>query len=147
LAIPVGSTDNDGVAADITSAEAEVLAVEGAVGVVDASVVASNAAVVADLVTGLVCQITAEASEAGVELLKDDGLGLDLADLLSDDLLGHLLEDHKALLDDLNLLRVANNVLLLFDDLGKVRVGKVTGAIEVVEVAEGSVAAPVVERV
>jgi len=137
LGIPVGSTGNDGVAANIASAEAEVLAADGAIGVADASKVASNAAVVTDLVAGLTCQITAEASKARVELLKDDGLGLDLADLLSDDPLGHLLEDHKALLDDLDLLGVADNVLLLLNHLGELGVVEVTGAIEVVKVAEG----------
>lgn len=146
MVVPVRPAGDDGAAANRASTEAEVLAVEGAVGVVDASVVASDAAVVADLVAGLARQITAEASEARVELLEDDCLGLDLADLLSDDPLGHLLEDNEALLDDLNLFGVADNVLLLLDHLGGVGVDEVAGAVEVVKVAHGRETTPVVER-
>ncbi len=93
--------------------------------------------VVADLVARLAAEITAEVSQAGVELLEDDGLRLNLADLLGDDPgsrmshefpwceigagdylpLGHLLEDDETLLDDLDLLGVAHNLLLLDDNL------------------------------
>jgi len=56
--------------------------------------VAGDAAVVADRVARLTPQIVAEAAEATVELLKDNSLGLNLADLLCDDPLGHFLEDN-----------------------------------------------------
>lgn len=41
--------------------------------------------VVADTTAGVAAQIATEAVQAGVELLEDNGLALDLADLLSDD--------------------------------------------------------------
>jgi len=49
--------------------------------------VACNATVVAGVVAGArgVAEVVAEESEARVELLEDDGLGLDFADLLGDD--------------------------------------------------------------
>lgn len=102
-------------------------------------------AVEADLVVGETSQVTAEASEVGVELFEDDGLGLDFADLLGDDPLGHLLEDDELLLDDLNTLCAADKLLLLDDDLVEVGSIKVIHAIEVVEVVQGSKASPVVE--
>jgi hypothetical protein len=63
-------------------------------------------------------------------------------------LLGHLLEDDKALLDDLNLLRVAHDLMLLHkrDLRGGNMACKIVWPAEVVKVVETGVASPVVER-
>jgi len=72
------------VAADVMATEAHVRVAERAIRRDDVSVVAGNAAVVADASAGLVPQVTAEVAHARVELLKDDGLCLDFANLLCD---------------------------------------------------------------
>jgi len=83
-----------------------------------------------------------------VELLKDDGLGLDLADLLSNDPLGHFLDDCETLLDYLDGLAVAHEFGFMFND-GGVRdfADKVVGAVEVVETVERRNSTVVVEGV
>jgi len=55
-----------------------------------------------NLVVGMTREIVTEETEVGRELLEDDGLSLDLANLLSNDPLGHLLEDKETLLNDFN---------------------------------------------
>lgn len=58
------------------------------------------------------------------------------------------MENHKTLLDDLDLLGVADEMLfLLNDNLAEVRVVVVVDTIEVVKVVKGSMTTPVVERV
>ena len=79
------ATNNNGVGSDITARETEVVRAEGAVVADDVAEVVSDARVVPDLVTGDAAEIVVEVVEAGVELLEDDGLGLDFADLLGDD--------------------------------------------------------------
>jgi len=145
---PVVAADDDTVAAHIVTTETEVVGGEGSVRVVEVSVVANNVGVVADLVaTVATSQVVAESSKAGMELFKDDSLSLNLADLLGDDSLGHFLEDNQALLDDLDLLSVAHElVVLLNDDLVVVRTGEVVASMKVIEVIEGGHASPVVER-
>jgi len=110
--------------------------------------VAGDTAVEADVVARGAAQITAEETEAGVELLEDDGLGLNLTDLLGDDPLGHLLENEETLLDDHNRLAVADNFLLIFDNsLAGERTNKIVRAIEIVETVEGGNSSVVIERV
>lgn len=145
--IPVVATNNNGVGSNIASRETEVVRAEGAVVANDVAEVVDDVRVIADLVTRDAAEIVVEVVEARVELLEDDGLGLDFADLLGDDALGHFLEDNKTLLDDLDSLGVANNHFLLLNDLVDVDRGvKVVGAVEVVEVVQRLVASPVVER-
>ncbi len=91
-------------------------------------------------------QVVTEESKTGVELLEDDSLSLNLADLLEDDPLGHLLDDEQALLDDLYGLGVANNLCAGLDLLAEVDGAvEVIGTVEVVEVVEGGQATPAVE--
>jgi len=98
--IPVGASRNDVLAAEVGSAKAKVGGGKRRVGRDDVTEMASNSAVEADVVARGAAQVTAEGAEAGVELLKHDGLSFDLADLLGYDPLGHLLEDEETLLDD-----------------------------------------------
>lgn len=98
--IPVGASRNDVLAAEVGSAEAKVAGGKRRVGRDDVAEMACNSAVEADVVARGAAQVTAEGAEAGVELLKHDGLSFDLADLLGYDPLGHLLEDEETLLDD-----------------------------------------------
>ncbi len=72
-------------ASDAASAEAEVRAAQGAGRRDDAAEVASNAAVVADAAAGLAPEVSAERAERRVELLENDSLRLNIANLLGDD--------------------------------------------------------------
>ncbi len=83
--VPVGAGWGDVVASHTAAAEAEVRGAQRTRRGDDASVVASDAAVVANTATGGVPQVVAEGADGGVELLKDNGLCLDFADLLGDD--------------------------------------------------------------
>jgi len=148
LVVPVRAGRDDILLAKAGSGEAEVVAAEGTVRGHDVAKVARDAAVVAGTVAALAAlEIAAEAAHAGLELLKDDDLGLDFADLLGDDPLGHLLEDEKALLDDGDGLGVANELRVLLDYLlGEGRTRKVAGAVEVVKAGHRGESTPVVER-
>jgi len=128
--------------------ESEVVTAEGAVRVDDVAVVARDAAVIASTAARLVPDITAERAHARDELLEDDGLSLDLADLLSDDPLGHLLKDKETLLDDLDCLTVADHLrILLYDSLLLDFTSVVIGTVEVVEAREGRDSMPVIKGV
>jgi hypothetical protein len=94
-------------------------------------------------------QIRGEVTRRGNKLMEDDSLGFNFANLLSDDLLGHFLEDEKSLLDNLDALGVTDKFLLLlndglFDNSGD-RAGEIVGAVEVVESIERRETTPVVE--
>lgn len=147
-AIPVRARGHDSVLPKVRTAEAKIAVAQRAVRVHDAAVVVGDVAVVADAARGVAHDVRAEVGEAGVELLKDDGLSLDFADLFADDPLGHLLEHEETLLDDLNGLAMADNFLLLLNDnLLADFTAEVIRAVEVVESGERRDAAPVVERV
>jgi hypothetical protein len=147
--IPVVARGNNVGASEIIAGEAPVLGAERTVAVVEVAEVRGDAGIVSDAATREVSEVTAEAMQAGVELLEDHSLGLYFTDLLSNDALGHLLEDKEALLDDLYALGVADELLLL-DNLNRafaeVAVVEVVRAIEVIESTEGRVSSPVIER-
>jgi len=147
VGVPVAVARDVVVGSDIAAAESKVVRAQRPVGVVEVSVVGGDGVVVADTAPGAAGKVVAESAKRCVILLEDDGLSLDLADLLGDDLLGHLLEHDKPLLDDLDGLRVADKLAVLLHDsrLEVVRVGEVVRAIKVVKVAEGTHATPVVE--
>jgi len=107
---------------------------------------AGNAGVVADLVTREMSQVALEVAQASIELLKDDGLCLNIADLLRDDSLGCFLENEKTLLDNGNLLSLASELLALSHSDSLLRAREVIRAVEVIKVAEGRNSVPVVER-
>jgi len=144
--VPVGALNHDAVGADITTVEAEVVVGELSIVAEDPVVVSDDLIVVADVPAGLATDIVVEGPDAGPPLLENNGLGLDLADLLGDDLLGHLLEDNEALLDDLDALGVAHYVMLGLDVLLIVGGVEVVLAVEVVESVEGLVSTPRAER-
>lgn len=109
-----------------------------------------NVGVISDVAAREAPEVAAESVQARVELLEDDGLGLDFTDLLGDDALGHLLEDEETLLNDLDALGVADDFLLLHDLDGafaEVAVVVVVGAVEVVETTEGADSTVVIEGV
>jgi len=134
------------VLAQIRTTESEVISRERSISRADATEVAGNATVEANRVARHAVQVVAEKSDAGVELLEDDGLSLDLADLLEDDPLCHLLQDEQALLDDFDGLGVADNLGTGVDLLAEVDGAvEVIGAVEVVEVVERRQATPAVE--
>lgn len=145
--VPVGAAGNDILAAEVASRETEVVRANGVVRRDDVVEVAGNAAVETDAVARGAAQVTTEETEAGVELLKHDCLCFNLADLLGDDPLGHLLENEEALLDDDDALAVANNFLILLDyGLAGEVTDEVIGAVEVIETRERSKPSVVVER-
>jgi len=146
--VPVGAGGNDVLLAEVASTEAKAVAGQRATGRDDGAEVASNATVEAGRMARGVAKITAEGAKARVKLLKYDGLGLHLADLLRDDPLGHLLENEKALLNNFDGLAMADDFRLVLDDslAGEVA-NEVIGPVEVVEAREGRETSPVVERV
>lgn len=83
--VPIAATNNDSFASDIATAESKVLITDGAVNINEVAVIASDVTVVANRAATCAPQIVAETVEASIPLLKDDGLGLDFAYLLSDD--------------------------------------------------------------
>jgi hypothetical protein len=112
-------------------------------------------------------KVVLEAAQRAMVLLEDNGLGLNLTDLLSDDPvmeknvsgcpekknkknrpLGHLLQNNQALLDDLNALGVADDFSLVFNHsrVEVARVVKVVVAVEFVKVIERAETTPVVKR-
>jgi len=136
------------VRADVGATEAEVVVAQRTVAVIEIAVVGDDAVVVSSIVagSGAARQVLGKAAEGCIVLLEYNGLGLDFADLLSDDLLGHLLQNHKALLDDGHRLRVADELrVLLHNGLFDVVVGEVVRAVEVVKVGKGRNSTPVVE--
>jgi hypothetical protein len=83
-------------------------------------------------------QVIAEETKAGVELLEDNGLGLNFANLLGDDPFGHLLKNEETLLNNFNGLRVADDLLGRVYHLGEMdRAVKVVDSVEIIEAAEG----------
>lgn len=135
--VPVGAANDDGLRATGGARESEVITGERAIGVANATEMTRDALIEANGMAGGAAQIVAEVAKAGVELLKDDRLGLNLTDLLSNDALGHLLEDKKTLLDDFNGLGMADELLRLNNGLGDVRAIEVVDTVEIVEVIEG----------
>lgn len=83
--VPVGSTNNNSVFANITAVEAKVVPFEGPVMVDNLGEVFDDITVISNLVAGDAADVTPEPSQAGVPLLKDDGLGFDFADGLGYD--------------------------------------------------------------
>lgn len=83
--VPVVATNDDSLTSEIVASEAKVVGVERAVTAHDLAEVLDDVAIVANLVVGVAAQVTAETVETRVPLLEDNGLSLDLADLLSDD--------------------------------------------------------------
>jgi len=75
----------------VLAIEPEVVVAEGAIRIDNVVIVARDALVVADTAAGMAADIVAERAYARAELLEDDGLSLDFADLFGDDPLGHLL--------------------------------------------------------
>jgi len=128
------------------ASEAEVRRAEGPVLLEEVAEVRGNARVETNMEARGAAEVVAEEPEARMELLKDDGLRLDLAHLLGDDAFGHLLDDEQALLDDLDGLGVADELgVLLNDGLAADVADEVVGAVEVVEAAEGGNALEVIK--
>lgn len=136
--IPVRSTNGNRVCTEIRAREPEVAGRQRAIRQADVVEVSCNRTVEPNRVTRHMLEVVGEKSKARMELLKDDRLGLNLADLFGDDALGHLLDDEETLLDDLDGLGVADHLGRSVNDLGEVDGAvKVVGAVEVVEVGEG----------
>jgi len=119
-AVPVAALGDDVVLAEVETGETEVVGAQRRVRVDHTAEMAGDGAVVANAVLGLAANVVAERAHAGGELFEDDGLGLDVTDLLGDDPLGHLLQDEEALLDDLDGLGVTHELgVFLNDGLGE----------------------------
>ena len=69
--------------------ESEVLGAQGAVGLLDRTEMACDRAIETDGAARGAAEVSAEEPERGVELLEHNRLGLDLADLFSDDARPH----------------------------------------------------------
>jgi len=104
-----------------------------------------DAAVEGYLAVGLTADVTAEVVYARGELFQDKSLCLDLAYLFDQRALDVLSEDGQFLLNNPNIDLLADDLLLLYDDLLVAAPIKVVVAIKVVKVAQGLPAVKVVE--
>jgi len=104
-----------------------------------------DAAVEGYLAVGLTADVTAEVVYARGELFQDKSLCLDLAYLFDQRALDVLPEDGQFLLNNPNIDLLADDLLLLYDDLLVAAPIKVVVAIKVVKVAQGLPAVKVVE--
>lgn len=91
-------------------------------------------------------EVVVEGPEPSVELLKDDSLNFDFADLFQDYLFSEFLQDEEALLNDGDFLRTADE-LGVFDKglLEVARAIKVVQPVKVVKLVQGGESAPVVK--
>lgn len=143
-----GDTGNDELLSDVEPLESKVDVVQPEAVLVldeeledlvrDVLVEAGEAAVEA-------LQVPSEDVKAILELAKDDGLCLEIADGLENDLFGCLLENGQLLLHDVDLLCLADVLLVQEDDLLVAGPVEVLGAEEPVEVVERLKAVPAVE--
>lgn len=108
--IPVGITDDNCVSAEIMTGETKVIDGEASIAMDDVTKVTSDSMVKANMVVRNAMQVIAEESKTSVELLEHNSLSLNLANLLEDYPLCHLLEDEQALLDDFDSLDTADKV-------------------------------------
>jgi len=101
--------------------------------------------VVSDVATRLAGDIPMELVKPAAELLENNDLGFDIANLLQDDPLGEFLDNRKLLLDDFHALGMAD---LLLDDNNLCVTGpaEVIRPVEVVKPAQRGQSTPVAER-
>jgi len=144
--IPVVAINDNGVVAEITTRETKVMGRERTIGIEEIVVLGEDVLVETDLFAGETTEVLTETTETSMPLFEDDGLCFDFTDGFGDNPLGHLLDDEKALLDDLDLLAVAND-LLLGGDNGLAAAGsvEVVDTEEVIKVAHGRDTTPVIE--
>lgn len=143
--LPVEAGGADELRADVGAVEAEVLDDDGVVLVNELVDEGRDMRVVADRAARDVGQVGAEGLKAGHELVPDNGLDLDLADLGEDDTLGELGEDGELLLDDVDGLRLARDGLGE-DSLRVEATTEIALAVERVEVGHAVKATPIVQR-
>jgi len=101
------------VRADVITRETEVARRAFVVGIVDVDDVAGNLMVVANVAVRLAAEVARETLTARNELLVDDGLYFDFANLLGDDLLVPLPDNCEVLLNNFDGNGLADYVLLL----------------------------------
>jgi len=131
----------------IASRETEIRGGERPVGIVETSKVADNVGVISNVAARSAKQVRRELTAGRKELLEDNGLSLDLADLFCYDLSGHFLQHEESLLDNLDADGLANNLFLLLDhDLAADYAREVILAVKVVETVETGDTTPVIER-
>jgi len=146
LGIPIRAANDDGLATDIMTSEAEVGGAERAVSFEEIANVACDANVEANVVARDAADVVSEQTNAGVELRKSDSLCLNFAHLFRDDPLSHLLDDKETLLDDFYGFRVADEFLVLFDhSLFRDGANEIIHAIEVVEAGKRGKSTPVIK--
>lgn len=99
----------------------------------DVAPMRDNLAVVAGFSARNMANVVSEVAHAGVELLPCYSLGLNIAGHFSDNLLSELLDDSQTLLDDDNLLRMADYTVVLNEHLFALRSTEVRCAVEVLK--------------
>lgn len=77
--------DVDILVTKVMTGEAEIMVGEGTIGRHEITVVAGNATVIANGAPRMARQVAAEWADTCMELLEDNGLGLDFTNLLGDD--------------------------------------------------------------
>lgn len=140
--IPAVAFGDDVVMAVIRAREAEVRVVI----VNELLEVGGDVTIVSDIVTGNTTDVVGEVAKGTVELFEDEGLGLNFADELSHNLLRVFLKHEETLLDNFDLLGMADELVLVnyIHFLKMTRV--VVDAIEVVETPQTFMTTPKLKR-
>lgn len=144
VVVPVEAADVLEVPADVEAVEAKVLVVDAAV---DEELVeeAGDPRVETDIAATAVADVGAKVGEAAAELVEDDDLRLNIADLAQEDLFGDLLQDEELLLDLVDADSGADELVLVQEHEFVIAAAKVVGAKEVVEAVQRANTLPVVE--
>jgi len=147
LAVPVISTIGNVVAPNILATESHIVGAQAPVRVNDLVVVSRNTRIITNITARGAGEIARVGVGHGGVLVEDDFLRLDVADLLGDDPLYQLMDNGQTLLDDFNLLGVADLHLLLDDDDLVVRPVVVARSVETIKVTHVGVTIIVVQGV
>ena len=162
VVVPVTAAGNNKLLPDVGAEETKVLQVDAAVRKNELGDQRRNTRVEADVSAGDAAKVEAKVTETRVELIQNENLALNVAELSQDEpmfgehqynhhqeredlLLGKLLHDCELLLDEQNLRSLTNRRLVDKNDLLVTETIEVSRAKEVVEAVQRRKASPVVE--
>lgn len=141
--------DNHGVLAEVLTSEMPVIEVEREIVLVDElGEMLDNLLVVPNLVvlSRVPANVASEAVQTRIPLFENNRLHFNFTHSLHDDLLRHLLQDEETLLDDVDGVNLADELVLGLDkNLLELVAVPVVDAVEVIEAFEGVVASPLIK--
>jgi len=147
--VPVVTTNENGVPSEVTATELPIVVIEGAVMIDELGEVGDDSFIESDSVMASwgANEIAFKAMQAGEELLPDNSLGLNVTEGLQKGSLCHLLHDKEPLLDNVTLMRTADEIPVIDKGLLKLEAVPIVKPVEIVEPFEGLKATPTIKRV